>query len=226
MPTPKRGKRLGGSAAHQKSLMRNQATELFRHGGITTTEAKAKFLRPYAEKLITKAKNGDLHNRRLVIAELKDRDVVAHLFEEVAPRFADRPGGYTRIVKLGPRKGDNAKMALIELVDRGTGESGEESIEEAKGRRSRGIFGRRRRRGAESRTESMTADKDVRDKAVDLADDVVEAIEDTAAAVAGAVGLGDADDASDASDDSAASDDSDASDETVAPDDADDSSEE
>ncbi len=116
MPTPTRGPRLGGSAAHQKHILANLATELFRHGRITTTQAKARALRPYAERLITKAKRGDLHARRLVLAKLHDRDVVAHLFEEVAPRFADRAGGYTRILKLDPRKGDNARMALIELV--------------------------------------------------------------------------------------------------------------
>jgi large subunit ribosomal protein L17 len=116
MPTPKRGPRLGGSPAHQRHILANLATELFRHGRITTTEAKAKTLRPYAERLITKAKRGDLHARRLVLAKLHDRDVVAHLFETVAPRFVGRAGGYTRIRKLDPRKGDNARMALIELV--------------------------------------------------------------------------------------------------------------
>ena len=117
MPTPTRGPRLGGSAAHQKHILANLATELFRHGRITTTQAKARALRPYAERLITKAKRGDLHARRLVLAKLHDRDVVARLFEEVAPRFAERDGGYTRILKLDPRKGDRAKMAMIELVD-------------------------------------------------------------------------------------------------------------
>jgi len=121
MPTPTRGPRLGGSAAHQKHILANLATELFRHGRITTTQAKARALRPYAERLITKAKRGDLHARRLVLAKLHDRDVVAHLFEEVAPRFKERDGGYTRILKLDPRKGDRAKMALIELVDRDPG---------------------------------------------------------------------------------------------------------
>jgi large subunit ribosomal protein L17 len=119
MPTPTRGPRLGGNAAHQKHILANLATELFRHGGITTTKAKARALRPYAERLITKAKQGDLHSRRLVLAKLHDRDVVARLFEEVAPRFAEREGGYTRILKLDPRKGDRAEMARIELVDRG-----------------------------------------------------------------------------------------------------------
>ena len=121
MPTPTRGPRLGGSAAHQKHILANLATELFRHGRITTTQAKARALRPYAERLITKAKRGDLHARRLVLAKLHDRDVVAHLFEEVAPRFKERDGGYTRILKLDPRKGDRARMALIELVDRDPG---------------------------------------------------------------------------------------------------------
>jgi len=125
MPTPTRGPRLGGSAAHQKHILANLATELFRHGRITTTEAKARALRPYAERLITKGKRGDLHARRLVLAKLHDRDVVAHLFEEVAPRFKDRPGGYTRIRKLDPRKGDNARMALIELVADGGNSSAE-----------------------------------------------------------------------------------------------------
>lgn len=145
MPTPKRGARLAGGPAQQKSLLRNQASDLFRHGRIRTTEAKAKMLRPYAEKLITKAKAGDLHKRRQVLAELHDRDVVAHLFEEVAPRFASRNGGYTRIIKLGPRPGDNAPMALIELVDKGDGDSGDQAIEQSKASRSRGLFGRRRK---------------------------------------------------------------------------------
>lgn len=119
MPTPTRGPRLGGNAAHEKHILANLATELFRHGRITTTQAKARALRPYAERLITKAKRGDLHARRLVLAKLHDRDVVAHLFEDVAPRFKERDGGYTRILKLDPRKGDRARMALIELVERG-----------------------------------------------------------------------------------------------------------
>ena len=116
MPTPKKGARLGGSPAHQKLIVANLATALFEHGRITTTEAKARVLRPVAEKLITKAKKGDLHNRRLVLATIKDKGVVHSLFEEIAPRFAERPGGYTRITKIGPRKGDNAPMAVIELV--------------------------------------------------------------------------------------------------------------
>jgi large subunit ribosomal protein L17 len=116
MPTPKKGARLGGSPAHQKLIIANLATSLFEHGRITTTEAKARVLRPVAEKLITKAKKGDLHNRRQVLSTIRDKGVVHALFEDIAPRYAERPGGYTRITKLGPRKGDNAPMAVIELV--------------------------------------------------------------------------------------------------------------
>jgi large subunit ribosomal protein L17 len=116
MPTPKKGARLGGSPAHQKLILSNLATALFEHGRITTTEARARMLRPYAEKLVTKAKRGDLHNRRQVLSVIRDKGVVHALFEEIGPRFAERPGGYTRITKIGPRKGDNAPMAVIELV--------------------------------------------------------------------------------------------------------------
>src|SRR3954465_14930494 len=116
MPTPKKGPRLGGSPAHQRLMVANLATSLFEHGRITTTEAKARVLRPFAEKLITKAKKGDLHNRRQVLSTIRDKGVVHALFEDIAPRYAERPGGYTRITKIGPRKGDNAPMAVIELV--------------------------------------------------------------------------------------------------------------
>src|SRR3954452_7548318 len=116
MPTPKKGARLGGSPAHQKLIVANLATSLFEHGRITTTEAKARVLRPFAEKLITKAKKGDLHNRRQVLSTIRDKGVVHALFEDIAPRYAERPGGYTRITKIGPRKGDNAPMAVVELV--------------------------------------------------------------------------------------------------------------
>ena len=116
MPTPKKGARLGGSPAHQRLIISNLATALFEHGRITTTEAKARTLRPYAERLITKAKKGDLHNRREVLKTIRDKSVVHTLFTEIAPTFSERPGGYTRITKIGPRKGDNAPMAVIELV--------------------------------------------------------------------------------------------------------------
>ena len=117
MPTPTKGPRLGGSPAHEKLILANLATELFRHGKIKTTETKAKRLRPLAEQLITKAKRGDLHARRRVLATVKDKDVVYALFEQIAPRYGNRPGGYTRITKTGPRKGDAAPMAVIELVE-------------------------------------------------------------------------------------------------------------
>jgi large subunit ribosomal protein L17 len=116
MPKPKKGPRLGGSPAHQRLIVSNLATQLFEHGRITTTEAKARVLRPVAEKLITKAKRGDLHNRREVLKTVRNKGVVHVLFTEIAPTFAERPGGYTRITKIGPRKGDNAPMAVIELV--------------------------------------------------------------------------------------------------------------
>lgn len=117
MPTPTKGPRLGGSPAHQRLLLANLATSLFEHGRITTTTAKAKRLRPLAERLVTLAKRGDLHARRQVLTTIRDKDVVHHLFAEIGPRFSERPGGYTRIVKIGPRKGDNAPMAVIELVE-------------------------------------------------------------------------------------------------------------
>jgi large subunit ribosomal protein L17 len=116
MPKPTKGPRLGGSAAHQRLILSNLSTQLFEHGRITTTEARARALRPVAEKLITKAKKGDLHNRREVLKTIRDKSVVHTLFTEIAVTFAERPGGYTRITKIGPRKGDNAPMAVIELV--------------------------------------------------------------------------------------------------------------
>jgi large subunit ribosomal protein L17 len=116
MPKPTKGPRLGGSSSHQKALLANLATSLFEHGRIKTTETKARALRPYAEKLITHAKKGALHNRREVLKKIRDKDVVHTLFAEIGPFFADRNGGYTRIIKVEARKGDNAPMAVIELV--------------------------------------------------------------------------------------------------------------
>jgi large subunit ribosomal protein L17 len=116
MPTPTKGRRLGGSPAHQRHMLANLATALFEHGRITTTEARARRLRPVAERLITFAKRGDLHARRQVLATVTDRNVVHTLFSEIGPSFASREGGYTRITKIGPRKGDNAPLAVIELV--------------------------------------------------------------------------------------------------------------
>ena len=116
MPKPTKGPRLGGSSSHQKALLANLATSLFEHGRIKTTEPKARALRPYAEKLITHAKKGTLHNRREVLKKIRDKDVVHTLFAEIGPFYADRNGGYTRIIKVEARKGDNAPMAVIELV--------------------------------------------------------------------------------------------------------------
>lgn len=120
MPTPTKGARFGGSPAHERLLLANLATALFEHGRITTTAAKAKRLRPYAERLITKAKRGDLHNRREIMKVIRDKDVVQRLCTEIGPFFSDRNGGYTRIIKTMPRKGDNAPMAVIELVQEKT----------------------------------------------------------------------------------------------------------
>lgn len=116
MPTPKKGPRFGRDAAHSRLIMANMAASLFEAGFIVTTVPKAKALRPYAEHLITKAKKGGVHRRRQVIATIHDQDVTHKLFAEIGPRYADRPGGYTRILKLGTRPGDNAPMARIELV--------------------------------------------------------------------------------------------------------------
>jgi large subunit ribosomal protein L17 len=120
MPTPTKGARLGGSPAHERLMLANLATSLFQYGRITTTQAKAKKLRPYAERLITKAKRGDLHNRRLIMKVIRDKEIVHRLCTEIGPFFADRNGGYTRILKTIPRKGDNAPMAIIELVQEKT----------------------------------------------------------------------------------------------------------
>src|SRR5215212_1872141 len=141
MPTPTKGPRLGGGPAHEKLIIANLARSLFLHGRIRTTEAKAKRLRPQAERLITFAKRGDIAARRQVLTVVRDKAVVHTLFADIAPRFADREGGYTRILKLGPRPGDNAPMALIELVEQGNVEV--EAETEETGRRRR--FGRGRR---------------------------------------------------------------------------------
>ena len=142
MPAPTKGPRLGSGPAHERLMLANLATALFEHGSITTTEAKAKRLRPLAERLITFAKRGDLHARRQVLTVVRDNEVVHELFAEIGPRFADRQGGYTRITKIGPRKGDSAPMAVIELVESRT--VAQEAVDEAE--RARGSrFARRRR---------------------------------------------------------------------------------
>jgi large subunit ribosomal protein L17 len=116
MPRPKRGKRLGGSPSHQKKILSNLTVALIEHEQVTTTHAKAKVLRPYAEKVITKARRGDLHARRTVLKKIENNDAVTKLFDDIAPRYEDTPGGYLRIIKLGPRRGDGAEMAIVELV--------------------------------------------------------------------------------------------------------------
>jgi large subunit ribosomal protein L17 len=154
MPQPKKGHSLGSSPSHQKLMLRNLAESLFEHERIQTTEAKAKLLRPYAERLITKAKKGTLNHRRLVLSEIANRQVVHKLFAEIGPRFASRNGGYTRILKIGPRQGDGAQMALVELVEGvavQTVESGESS------RRRRGRRSRRRGERASGQTGAAPA---------------------------------------------------------------------
>src|SRR4026209_1631346 len=149
MPSPSKGPRLGSGPAHERLMLANLATSLFEHDRITTTEAKAKALRPVAERLITFAKRGDLHARRQVLTVVRDKGVVHTLFAEIGPRFAERPGGYTRITKVGPRKGDNAPMAVIELVEALTAKA--EVVAEAEGATRRtGREGAKRPAGSES----------------------------------------------------------------------------
>src|SRR5579875_665570 len=146
MPTPTKGPRLGGGPAHERLMLANLATALFEHGRITTTEAKAKRLRPLAERLVTFAKRGDIHARRQVLTVVRDKGVVHTLFAEIGPRFAERAGGYTRVTKLGPRKGDNAPMAVIELVEGRT--LAQEAVGEAEQARGSRFVRRRRPTGA------------------------------------------------------------------------------
>jgi large subunit ribosomal protein L17 len=154
MPTPTKGPRLGGSPSHERMIIANLARSLFAEGRIRTTAAKAKRLRPHAERLITFAKRGDLASRRHVLTVVRDKAVVHKLFAEIAPRFADRPGGYTRILKLGPRPGDSAPMVLIELVDQAEPvERPEAAAEDGAGRRRRFGRGRSAARAGETATE-------------------------------------------------------------------------
>ena len=155
MPTPTKGPRLGGSPSHERMLLANLASQLFEHGRITTTETKAKRVRPLAEKLISKAKRGDLHARRLVMSTITNRDVVHVLFTEIAPALADREGGYTRITKVGNRKGDNAPMAVIEIVT--------ESVEES-----------RKNKGRAAKAEPKAAKTEPKAKAAKLVEETSE----------------------------------------------------
>ena len=205
MPTPTRGTRLGGSSAHQRHILANLATALFEHGKITTTEAKARRLRPYAERLITFAKRGDLHARRQVLTVVTDQGVVHTLFTEIGPRFATRQGGYTRITKIGPRKGDNAPLAVIELV--------EEEATAAVAAPSR----RRRPRRAQPAPARAAQPKPApaAEETAPADDETAEVAEDTAAADASADTAEDADDAAvqDAADEAGGADESGTADE-------------
>lgn len=174
MPTPTKGPRLGGSPTHERIILRNLAAQLFEHGRITTTEAKAKRLRPLAEKLITKAKRGDLHNVRLVVAEIGNKDAVHVLFHEIAPSLADRDGGYTRITKVGPRKGDNAPMAVIEIVTE-TVEEGRKTREKASGKKAPAKAEAKPAKKAEAKADEAVAPVEVADvEAKSVASDAVE----------------------------------------------------
>jgi large subunit ribosomal protein L17 len=177
MPQPKKGPRLGGNPAHQKAIVANLATELFRHGRVKTTHARAKFTQPTAERLITFAKRGDIHSRRMVLQTIRDKDVVHKLFADIAPAVAQRDGGYTRITKLGPRAGDHAPMALIELVD-AVGKGADPALEEAPRRR----WSLRRRlgtvsRGARERAEDRQAAIDAGELLPDQVEEEDEPIE-------------------------------------------------
>jgi large subunit ribosomal protein L17 len=225
MPTPTKGHRLGGSPAHERHILANLATALFEHGRITTTEAKARRLRPVAERLITFAKRGDLHARRHVLTVVTDKGVVHTLFTEIAPEFSERDGGYTRITKIGPRKGDNAAMAVIELV------RGEPVA--AKPRRRVRRADPKTAEAPATATAAAEADEEpqasVTDEASDLGDVAAPAV-DGADGVVDHVVVDEADDASDddASDDDASDDDAsddDASDDDASDDDASDDDE-
>ena len=170
MPTPTKGPRLGGGPAHERLMLANLATALFEHGKITTTEAKAKRLRPLAERLITFAKRGDLAARRKVMTVIRDKSVVHELFTDIGPQYAGRPGGYTRITKIGPRKGDNAPMAVIELVEPML----EQVVAEATGATKRAAKERDEEQAAAPDVAEDVAEDAVEDVTVDAADEVAE----------------------------------------------------
>jgi large subunit ribosomal protein L17 len=188
MPTPTKGHRLGGSSAHQRHMLANLATALFEHGKITTTEARARRLRPFAERLITFAKRGDLHARRQVLTVVTDKGVVHTLFTEIGPRFVTREGGYTRITKIGPRKGDNAPLAVIELVS-------EEADAKPRRRRARRAQPVRTARPKSAAQEAATVGDVAEEPVAASAGDEVAGDEDEA----GTVEAGDADSADDES---------------------------
>ena len=176
MPTPTKGARLGGGPAHERLMLANLATALFEHGRITTTEAKAKRLRPLAERLITFAKRGDLHARRRVMTVVRDKSVVHELFAEIGPRYENRQGGYTRITKIGPRKGDNAPMAVIELVEALTAkvETVREAEAAAGSAAKRGTAKRASRSAADPAATATAAAEAAEAAAEEAADDAAE----------------------------------------------------
>ena len=178
MPTPTKGPRLGGGPAHERLMLANLATALFEHGKITTTEAKAKRLRPLAERLITFAKRGDLHARRRVLTVVRDKSVVHTLFEEIGPRYATRQGGYTRIVKVGPRKGDNAPMAVIELVE----PLSEQAVAEAEAAAKRAAKDRDAKLAAEKAAAEKAAAEAKAADVTEEADDAAEGVDEVDAA--------------------------------------------
>lgn len=177
MPKPTKGRRLGGSASHQKAILANLATALFEHGRITTTESKAKRLRPHAEKLVTHAKKGDLAHRREVLKTINNKDVVHKLFAEIGPFFADRDGGYTRIIKTVPRKGDNSPMAIIELVNEQTVSNEADRARRVKASKVPAATEAPAAESEENVVEAVEAD--ATDAQVENADAVIEGIEDT-----------------------------------------------
>ena len=173
MPTPTKGPRLGGGPAHERLMLANLATALFEHGRITTTEAKAKRLRPLAERLITFAKRGDLHARRRVLTVVRDKGVVHELFTEIGPRYENRHGGYTRITKVGPRKGDNAPMAVIELVEALTAKV--ETVREAEAATKRTAKKATAKKATSTDTAAATAAAEAAEAAAEeAADDAAE----------------------------------------------------
>ncbi|QNG19600.1 50S ribosomal protein L17 [Rhodococcus triatomae] len=188
MPKPKKGARFGGSASHQKAIFANLATALFEHGRITTTEAKAKALRPYAEKLVTHAKGGTLANRREVLKVIRNKDVVHTLFAEIGPFYADRDGGYTRIVKTVPRKGDNAPMAIIELVKEKTVTSEADRARRVKASQDAPAAAAPAEENVVEAVEAEATDAEVAN-----ADAVVEGIEDETATAADATDVAEED---------------------------------
>jgi large subunit ribosomal protein L17 len=182
MPTPTKGSRLGGSPAHEKLILSNLATSLFEHGAITTTATKAKRLQPLAESMITKAKRGDLNSRRQVMKRIRDKSVVHVLFTEIGERYADRPGGYTRITKLGPRKGDNAPMVKIELVE-ALADSPKAQAAAKKAAPAKNATAKTATSAAKADEDADKADEKVEDK---VADEAAEAPENADSAVTNA----------------------------------------